>query len=126
MHGQVGEVHEDLAAILARVPPGDHTALGPHTRLHPRRGGQPWPRQPRDLRRVRDPGALSLRGQPRVVVHHPFELQQSHRELQGQQALFCVIVAVFRLLFIVINISFIFIHELFVFVVFFDVFRDFP
>ena len=34
VYSQVGEVHEDLAAILARVAPRDHAALGPHTRLH--------------------------------------------------------------------------------------------
>ena len=79
VHRQVGEVDEDLAAILAGVPPGDHAALGPHTRLHPRRRGQP-----RDIGGLGDPGAVThLRGQPRVVVHHPLELQQSHRKLQG-------------------------------------------
>ena len=71
---QVGEVDEDLAAILARVPPRDHAAFGPHTRLHRRRGGQPGPGpgQPRDPRDLRDPGPLlHLQAQPRVVVHHP-------------------------------------------------------
>ena len=73
VHRQVGEVHEDLPAILARVPPRDHAALGPHARLHRRCGGHPG--QPRHLRGLRDPGLGHLRGQPRVVVHHPLELQ---------------------------------------------------
>ena len=36
VHRQVGEVDEDLAAVLAGVPPRHHAPLGPHARLHGR------------------------------------------------------------------------------------------
>ena len=82
--GEVGDVDEDLAAVLAGVPPGYHTALPPYPGLH--QGGQG------------------------LAVQHQLQSQEANGKLEGEAVLLYTDLVI--LLFLLLLIFLVLLHVL--------------